>query len=392
MREPLRRHPVSWDFVALFVLGVAAVLIAECLRVGTAEDQGRMLVASARMEAGIEALSAYRLANGPLLNRADDVNGTGLIGIQFSPMTTTVGDLEAKRTTTNPNMAGLMVFLLAKAGVREGDFIAVGASGSFPALILATLCAADAMNLDLGLIVSLGASQWGANLPDFTWLDMEDVLYRRGIAPWRCAAASVGGDLDTGRDLAGDVRAGLRSRIEASAATLIDQPDLVGNVALRQSVYRSLADGRPIAAFVNIGGSWANVGADASILNLSPGVNHIETLPPPDARGVVHAMAEDGMPIIHLLNIKELAQRFRLPWDPSPLPEPGSLRALWMSDGVRIGVSVLAASYLGIVTAWLLWIRLGRRGRKRTGDAPGGRSRDSDAPSVPPGSHAIPRA
>jgi len=349
-----------WGLLLLCLLGTASVAIVELTWGRSDGSQEQAIAASSQMQAATETIAAHRSESGPALDSAADLNGTGLIGAQFTSMTTTVGSLEAKRTTTNPNLAGLMVHLLDEAGVREGDFIGVGASGSFPGLILATLCAAEDTGLDVGLIVSLGASQWGANLPSFTWLDIEDVVYGRGMLPYRSAAATVGGDLDIGRDLDPETRALLRSRIDASGAILIEDPDLASNVATRMAIYRELAGDRRIAAFVNIGGAWANLGTDAAVLTLSPGLSYVEFLPPSGTRGVVYSMAGVGVPIIHLLNIKELAQRFGLPWDPSPLPEPASLHI----EGrvrIRTGVVALGGGYLGIVIAWLVWARLGRK-------------------------------
>ena len=34
-------------------------------------------------------------------------------------------------------------------------------------------------------------------------------------------------------------------------------------------------------------------------------------------------MAAAGVPVIHLLNVKGLCERYGLPWDPRPLPAPG---------------------------------------------------------------------
>jgi len=346
-----------WKACFLCLLGVVSVGLAEWLWSGSAGDAAWMVEASARMQHATAIIASVRAEDGPAVDPASDINGTGLIGAPFSPMTTTVGNLEAKRTTTNPNMAALMVYLLKEAGVQEGDFIAVGASGSFPSLTLATLCASETMHLGVGLIVSLGASQWGANLLGFTWLDIEDLLYARGMLSYHSAAAAIGGDLDVGRDLDHEVRETLRARIEASTAILIDDPSLTSNVTTRMATYQALGRGQPIAAFVNIGGAWANLGTDASVLKLSPGVSRVELLPPAEARGVIHAMAALEVPIVHLLNIKGLVLRFGLPWDPSPLPEPGTLR-IRERDRARPGVIALGSSYLLLVSGWLVWVRV----------------------------------
>jgi hypothetical protein len=34
-------------------------------------------------------------------------------------------------------------------------------------------------------------------------------------------------------------------------------------------------------------------------------------------------MAAERIPVIHLLNVKGLCERYGLPWDPRPLPAPG---------------------------------------------------------------------
>lgn len=62
-------------------------------------------------------------------------------------------------------------------------------------MLLAVLCAAQSLKLDVGLIVSMGASQWEANVLDFTWLEMEAILLTQGLLPASYAsdAASLGG-------------------------------------------------------------------------------------------------------------------------------------------------------------------------------------------------------
>jgi len=49
-------------------------------------------------------------------NNEFDPNQTGLIGLENSPLTTTIGNLQAKRTATNPALAALMVRLIRKPG------------------------------------------------------------------------------------------------------------------------------------------------------------------------------------------------------------------------------------------------------------------------------------
>jgi poly-gamma-glutamate system protein len=115
----------------------------------------------------------------------------------------------------------------------------------------------------------------------------------------------------------------LRTRIGGSGIPFIEKADLRANVAERLRLYEEAAQGRPIKAFVNIGGSWANIGTNAEVLKLRPGLLRDVFVPPPGERGVLQAMAAKKVPVIHLLNIKGLAERYGLPWDPKPLPRPG---------------------------------------------------------------------
>lgn len=277
--------------------------------------------ASRRMAAAMDVLRRCRDELGLPIDTHQDPNVTGLIGLERSSITTSVGQLEAKRTTTNPNAAGLVTLLLHKAGIRRGDTIAVGASGSFPALILATLSAAEAMDIRALVIPSLGSSQWGANDPDFHWLIMQRCL--RDLIPIHTVAVSLGGDLDTGANMAPEGRRVLEAALGASGLPVIREPDLERNVSLRFRFLEESAGGVPIRAFVNIGGSLPNIGSDAMILKLKPGLVRIGALPPPEKRGMVFAAAAKGIPVLHLLFIRGLAAEYGLPWDPRPLPAPG---------------------------------------------------------------------
>jgi len=91
--------------------------------------------------------------------------------------------------------------MFLKVGLKKGDVIAIGASGSFPSLILATLSAAKALDLKPIIICALGSSMWGVNIPELTWLDMEKILYQQGLLNYRTVASSIGAGEDIGEGL-----------------------------------------------------------------------------------------------------------------------------------------------------------------------------------------------
>lgn len=304
------------------------------------------------------AIRDCRSARGVTVDPAADPNGTGLIGVESSPVTTSAGRLEAKRTTTNPDFAALAVSLLREAGARRGDAVAVGASSSFPGLIVATLAAARVLGLEPLVVSSLGASQWGANAPGFGWLEMEDCLRAAGLSDAASVARSVGGEGDVGRDMDPAGRSGLEARLRAGDAPFLSEPDLARNVARRMALYRERAAGRRIAAFVNIGGSTANIGTSAEVLKLRPGLVDGVFIPPPGERGILQAMAAEGVPVVHLLNIRGLCERYGLAWDPRPLPEPGAAPLYHRSGRGSRPPVLLTAAY---VLAFAVLLALLRR-------------------------------
>jgi poly-gamma-glutamate system protein len=265
-----------------------------------------------------------------------DPNGTCLVGPEQSQLFTSLGQLEAKRTSTNPDLAGLMVHLLTLAGVAEGDRVGVGASGSFPGLLVATLAALEALDAEPVTILSLGASSYGATRPDFHLGDLHALLEARGLVRAPPAAVSLGGGGDVGRGLDPGFREALIQELRAASepgTVFLQESDLRENVLERMALY-----GTP-AAFVNIGGAEANLGTSPEILDLPPGLfpapAHADSevspgdagdveLPPEGQRGVLFEMAYRGVPVIHLLHVRGLALRYGLSWDPIPLPRPGS--------------------------------------------------------------------
>jgi poly-gamma-glutamate system protein len=316
-----------------------------------------MARASALMARAAAALRDCRAARGVPVVPSADPNGTGLIGVERSVITTSLGSLEAKRTTTNPDFAALVVRLLRDAGVRRGDAVGVGASSSFPALIVATLAAAEAMGVEPLVISSLGASEWGANIPGFGWLDMEECLRREGLAGSVPIARSLGGEGDLGLDMDPEGRALMASRIRSDGVPVIEEPSLERNVAARMARFRESAGAKPVKAFVNIGGSWANMGTDPEVLKIRPGLARSIVVPPPDRRGVIQAMAAAGVPVIHLLNIKGLCERFGLPWDPRPLPPPGQGRIYRLAAARSWPAMALTAAYVLTVAVLMIGVR-----------------------------------
>jgi len=344
--------PRNREYVIYILCGLSVVffvLLRLYPQTGSEAFRNEMIRASEIMEDATEALKACHLERGLSIDRSTDINETGLIGIEHSEITTSIGSLGSKRTSTNPNFAGLIVRLLRECDIQKGDAVAIGASGSFPALIIASLAALEALDLNPLWISSLGSSQWGANRPQFHWIHMWRCLEDNGLFGKPPLALSLGGEGDTGEDMDEKGRQLLWEDIRQSGLILLNEQGLSRNVASRMALFENAAKGKEIKAFINIGGSWSNMGTDSMVLHVKPGLNRIEKLPSPERRGVIYAMAAKGIPVIHLLYVRGLTQRYGLPWDPSPIPDPGE-GALYTTIGEsQRFVFGLAAAYVILV-------------------------------------------
>jgi poly-gamma-glutamate system protein len=303
------------------------------------------LLAEAAMREGMGVVRDFRASLDIALDPALDPNGTGLIGCEYSDLTTTVGSLTSKRTSSNPAFAGLITRWLKQAGVRPGDRVALNFSGSFPALNIAALAACRALGLRPVIISSVGSSTYGANIPEFTWLDMESALNRTGVFPYRSRAIALGGVAETGGGVDGQgMRLG-REAMERHGALILEEGPL--HDVLEHDILRRMAvfekEG-PVAAVINVGGSLQAIGWVPEAARLNNGLLRGVPATGSPSRGFIFRYAERGVPVIHLLNIERLAGRHALPVDPIPLPDAPAMQEEKERRLHRLMVSALLLS------------------------------------------------
>ena len=165
--------------ILISILSIGGMVLVENFQVTKQRSfYEEKIKATALMVSSMEVIREARLALGVPIDLDKDPTGSGMVGLPMSPTTSISGVLEAKQTSANPNFAGVVVDMLKRAGVEEGDTVAVGVSGSFPAINLATYCALEVLKVKPIIIASAAASQWGANIPELTWLDMEKAPLR----------------------------------------------------------------------------------------------------------------------------------------------------------------------------------------------------------------------
>ncbi len=268
-------------------------------------------------------LKDYRLKNGIFIDVVNDPNETGIIGQEYTMITTDRGYIDAKLSTTNPNFAAAIVDMLKEAGLKKNDNVAIACTGSFPALNIAMLAAAEVLELKPIIITSIGASNFGANDPYFTWLDMEQYLYSKGVFKNRSIAASIGGGSDRGRGLSPEGRNLIINTIKRNKVEFINEYYLDNSIERRMKIYSEKSKGDEIKAYINIGGGIASLGSSINGKIIASGLTKILDLQNFPVRGVIVKMAQKNIPIIHLLNISNILDKYKLPSAPVPLPEPG---------------------------------------------------------------------
>lgn len=313
------------------------------------------------MQLSLQNIKELRQERGIPLSKELDPNETGIIGAEYTPLTTSLGKLDAKRTATNPDFAALMVRYFTELGLQKGDVVAIGASGSFPALIVATLSAVKVMGLRPLIIYSLGASMYGANIPELTFVQMLERLHQRGVLPYTLTAISLGGENDRAEGIFLETSQELiRSIADQARVEMIYETSIVESVQRRLEIFQAKAGSQPVRCFVNIGGASANYGNTAASLEFPNGlVSHPPKAPENPERGLLFEYAVRGIPIIHLLNINDLALQHGITVDPVPLPIIGRSRVYYQTT-YYTEVSMITLVLVTLILMMPVW----RRNRK----------------------------
>jgi poly-gamma-glutamate system protein len=320
-------RPTKVPRIILIVISLFAIigmLSVEYFKVQKKQpNYDEKMQAARTMRKGIEEIKKKREKTvGPIDIEVDPAN-SGIIGVPASLITTNMGYLPAKQTTINPNWAAVMVDMLRQARVKEGDFVAMGLSGSFPAMNLAAYAAAEALKLKIIAISTASGSTWGANVPEFTWLDMERILHKAGIISCRSAAASLGGEKDNGMGLSKKAREALFVAIKRNNLPYLEVNGVEESIEKRMGLFHELAQGKRIAAYINIGGGRASVGPKIGKILYSPGFNKKPSKSAMKFDSVTTRFAKANVPIIHIYRIAQLADTYGLPKCPTVIPTVG---------------------------------------------------------------------
>ena len=295
-----------------------------------------MLTAARTMQAASRVLVAEKEARGLMQGSEADPNRTGMIGAEFTAITTTLGDLPSKRTTTNPDFAAALVRLLASLDLPRGKPAVVVVSGSFVGGNIAAIAAAEALGLRPIVIASLSASMWGATDPAFNWLDMATLLRERGVIRARITAAVLGGDGAVGGSMDAAGVTALRASAARDGVPVVEARPLAALIdALLGQIDAALAEApnskAAPGAVINVGGALIGLGSCRESYEFPIGLTARPLPCTAGAPGIAMRLDNDGVPVLQVLNIRRLAVEWGLPFDPVPLPTPGNNKAIYGS-------------------------------------------------------------
>ncbi len=343
----------KFSLIILMLVAIALFIWVDNSRVFMSDKYYEEKLAAAELMQRAElAIKEYRNSEGIYIDEVNDPNRTAMIGEKQSPIVTDRGDLTSKLTSLNPNFAALVVEMFKEANLKKGDKIAISCTGSFPALNIAVLSAAKIMELEPVIISSVGASMFGATDPDFTWLDMEEFFIQKNIFEFQSIAASIGGGRDLGRGLSKNGRELIIKNINKHNIQLVHEETLEQNIFKKMELFKASGQNN-IALYVNIGGGLSSIGVTLNGKLIDPGFHRYLSLINTPLKGTMLLFADEGIPVVHLLDITRLAEKKELPIAPDPLPEPGNGS---MFENEKYNLTITSISFAILVILILIVI------------------------------------
>lgn len=295
-----------------------------------------------KVRAAEDFLYQWRLTLKSDYDPKTDPQKTGLIGVEWSDISTTLGSLSAKRTACDPRWSVIFGRWMDSLGVHSGDTVVVFSSSSFPGLILNILTALESHGIKFLFVLSLGASNWGANDPAAAWPAMAKVLREKGFLAKRPDAFTLGDDNENGGGLSEEGIAMLRK---------IASDDASGPLVVKNSLeemilwkMKLIEDIKP-KVVISLGGSHANLGSDEAILKLPSGLLNSRG---DGGNGVIGRALRAGYPVVHMLNLKSLSTEVGIPFDAVPS------KVLYGRRGLFAGIAALAL-FIGVLAWYRRW-------------------------------------
>ncbi|TWU43170.1 hypothetical protein Q31b_22080 [Novipirellula aureliae] len=313
----------KWLTFSMLVSLFGMMLVESLPRKIAPEHSETLKAASLKANEAFRLIGTARKEQGHKVIEKLDPQASHLIGPSMSMVTSKLGSLESKQTSINPNFSAVVVQWLRDAGVKPGDKVAIGASGSWPALNIAVYSACETMQLRPTIVLSAASSQYGANSPDMMWLDMERLLNEAKIFSFRAEAVSRGGLYDQASGMTEQTKQLLFEAGDRNGVPRLSGDTLRDSIRERMVIYDHNESSATYAAYINVGGGSASIGGSTGH-ELWPGGLYSE-MPESDEIPdcVATRMLSKGIPLINVGNVKSVAKRYAMPIAPITLPRVG---------------------------------------------------------------------
>lgn len=273
-----------------------------------------------------KAAKDFRRAQHIPINNSLDPQASGLIGDNLTEITSDGGNIITKRTTINPNIVAIFINWLDQLHLQPGDTVAIGATGSFPALDISMLAAIKSLQLKPLIIYSAAASQFGANIPGFTFIDIQHDLKQKGLFNYEPLAISLGGGQDIASRMSDKGRAILTDTINQYHYPLLSPTGTIDSVTQRMAIYKNAAHNQPISAYINVGGGMASIGLKQLEHKKIKSIDKPHSLPSgvimelpislANTDSVAVRFLKEGVPVVNVHNIgAKLRNQYNLPVD-----------------------------------------------------------------------------
>ncbi|TES92546.1 MAG: poly-gamma-glutamate system protein [Candidatus Cloacimonadota bacterium] len=352
----IKKHKLV--FLAITILALSFFFIEDYFKSPQKTPYYKEKMAAAELAAlAMKTLKEEVLRRHIPLDSINDPNGTYLVGNRFSIITANQNSHTDVLTTLNPNFAAGILELFKKLKLTDGDIIAINTTGSFPGLNIALLSACEIIGLKPVITTAVSSASYGANIPEFTYLDMETFLQKEGIFHNRTYAASLGGERDNGEGISPAGRELLMEAIKRNNVKLINRGSLADNIEERYEIFESfLKDNKKgLKVFIDVGGTITGFAQSVIDTLVKPGINIYPEYQSFSNYGLVHQMLEERIPFIFLGDIQNLAMSLRLSVSPIPQPLPGE-DPLFYEERYSVKLAVLfLVCLLGLL---FLYIRI----------------------------------
>ncbi len=254
---------------------------------------------------------------------------TGMIGAEYTAITTTIGNLDSKITSLDPNFAAIYIKMFSELSLDKGDEVVINISGSFPMLDISCIMAAEEYGLKPFLMASVGASSFGATNPAFTIFDMLQYLYQQELISTKINVVSLGGSNDIGENFGEfndyNDRNLIIDRINKSGISFLYEKDFDTNIEKRLQLIKETH--KNVKLFINIGGNSVGIGINENAFYKSNGIIYANKYKninsSKSGEGLIGKFLKSGVNAIQMLNLKNIASNYGLEYGFNKLPEVG---------------------------------------------------------------------